>query len=94
MSEKTTTNEPNEAVDHTFEVVELTRLQKFVMNHPRVAKSIAIASGVTAAIGGGAMVYNMQKHRAHIIEAGHHAEQALMELSNSVSPDPVGDTEN
>lgn len=93
MSEKTTT-EPVEAVETDVEVVEPTRLQTFVTNHPRIAKVIAITGGVTAAVGAGVVANNMRKQRAHIIEAGHHAEQALMELSNSVSPDPVGDTEN
>lgn len=82
---------PEIVVDETPVETEPTRLQKFVCNHPRAAKVIAITSAVTAAAGVAVTANTMRKNKSHLDQAADHAKEALHEVSESVSPT---DTDN
>lgn len=62
-------------------------VSRFAVKHPRAAKVIAIAGGVTAAGGVLLTVNTAKKNRAHLEAAGDHAKGVLTEISDAVSPD-------
>lgn len=69
-------------------VVEPTRLQVFVNNHPRAARAIAITGAVAAVAGVGTVANTARKNKHHLDNAAGHVLEAGSELSNAVSPDP------
>lgn len=69
-----------------------TRLQKFVIQHPRAAKIVAITGAVTAVTGIVLVANTMRKNSDHLSNAGELSLEALQEMSESVSPTP--DTDN
>ena len=71
---------------------EPTRLQKFVIQHPRAAKIVAITGAVTAVTGIVLVANTMRKNSDHLSNAGELSLEALQEMSESVSPTP--DTDN
>lgn len=67
-------------------VVEPNRLQKFVLNHPRAAKVIAIAGGATALLGSAVMTNNVRKNRHRVVNAATDVSDAIHEIGEAVSP--------
>jgi hypothetical protein len=67
-------------------VVEPTRLQKFVNNHPRASRVIAIVGGVAAVAGVGTVARTATKNKHHLDNAAGHVLEAGSELSAAVSP--------
>jgi|KBSMisStaDraftv2_1062788.scaffolds.fasta_scaffold977147_2 hypothetical protein len=63
-----------------------TRLQSFVINHPRAAKVVAVTGAITAVAGAVAVTRNLRANRNELDSAAEHAELALSDLSSSVSP--------
>lgn len=85
MSDKNNTQTPTtESTDEV--VVEPTRLQKFVNNHPRASRAIAIVGAVATVAGTVTIATTMQKNKHHLNNAADQAQGALSELSNAVSP--------
>lgn len=82
-TDPTTTDAPKAEV-----VVEPTRLQSFVNNHPRASRAIAITGAVLAVAGVGTVANTARKNRHHLDSAKDHVLEAGSELSNAVSPDP------
>lgn len=80
-------NQPTETEStDEAEVVQQTRLQSFVNNHPRAARAIAITGAVVAAAGVGTVVNTARKNKHHLAAAAEHVHEAGSELSNAVSP--------
>lgn len=92
MSETNSTQPTPEAPATEAEiVVEPNRLQKFVLNHPRASKVVAIIGGTTAVLGTAVMTNTLRKNRHHLNSAAGEAKEALHELSEAVSPSPETD---
>lgn len=83
---------PDVIVESGEEPNEPTRLQKFVIKHPRASKVVAITGGILAAGGVALTANNMRKNKHELNAAADHAKAALSGVSSSVSPDPA-DTE-
>lgn len=84
-SNETTTSDVAPEVDV---VVEPTRLQKFVLTHPRAAKVVATLVTTTAVVGGAVTVNTMRKNKHHLDAAATDAKEALYEIGEAVSPTP------
>lgn len=92
MTENTTENNaPELEIVETSDEVELTRLQRFVLKHPRAAKVVAITGAATAVAGVAITANTVRKNKHHLDQAADHAKDAFHEVSESVSPT---DTDN
>lgn len=81
-TDQTTTDAPEAEV-----VVEPTKLQSFVNNHPRASRVIAITGAVAAVVGVGTVANTARKNKHHLDSAKDHVLEAGSELSNAVSPE-------
>ena len=68
------------------QVVELTRLQKFTIDHPRLSKGLAIGGALGTVFGVGLAVNNVQKNKHHVDAAKDHLALAGAEFTEAVSP--------
>lgn len=86
MTDKTQTPTDQTVADQQQPEVVPTRLQKFVNEHPRRARAIAILGGVASV--GGTLLFatNLRKNKHHINAAGQHVLEAGSEISEAVSP--------
>lgn len=75
-----------DAVPTDDAVVVPTRLQTFVINHPRAAKAVAIAGAAGTAVGVALFAKTLQTNKDHLDAAADHAKEALNELSTSAVP--------
>lgn len=91
MDENTTQDSSDVVVGEITEEKTPTRLQAFVINHPRASKVVAIIGGVTAVAGVAVTTNTVRKNRSHLKLAGEHAKESLNELSTSVSPSTDAD---
>lgn len=64
---------------------EPTRLQRFVNNHPRTAKVVAITGTISAVAGAVALTKKLRSNRNELESAADHANEALNDISSSVS---------
>lgn len=67
-------------------VMEPTRLQRFVINHPRAARWILIGLSTVAAGGAALTANNVSKNKAHVDRAKDHVLEAGSEIVEAVSP--------
>lgn len=85
MTEKNTQNQTTETPDVEV-VVEPNRLQKFVNNHPRASRVLAITGMVATVVSVGTVVHTASKNKHHLDNAADHVLEAGSELSSAVSP--------
>lgn len=88
MTDQTTDQPTNDETAAEAKVVQPTRLQVFVNNHPRAARALAITGAVAAVAGVGTVANTARKNKHHLASAGDHVLEAGSEFSNAVSPDP------
>ena len=67
-------------------IVEPTRLQMFVLNHPRLARVVAIIGGLLAFFGVVTVATTVKKNKHHVELAAAHASDSVQELGHAVSP--------
>ena len=85
MTDQNPTQTPTDAPTND-DAVEPTRLQAFVIKHPRASRVLAIGGAVGTVAGVSLLANNLRKNRDHIAAAGEHVAEAVGEFSEAVSP--------
>lgn len=67
-------------------VMEPTRLQRFVINHPRASRVLAIIGVGGTALGAALLTSTVKSRKHHVDAAKDHIVEAGHELSAAVSP--------
>lgn len=80
------TKTPDATPSEHVEEAAPTRLQSFVIKHPRASRIVAIAGGITAVAGVAHVTRTVSARRHHLNEAADRSKEALREVAASVSP--------